>query len=162
MINRVSMNLNRRKVLTLSAGAAAMAATSGPGLASAEPTGDRRGPSLPGFRDAFARVNGTTLHYVVGGRGEPLILLPGWPQTWWEYRKVMPALAGRYRVIAVDLRGMGDSDKPASGFDKKTMARDIAALARQLGYDSVNIAGHDIGSMVAYSFAVNHPDLPGG
>jgi pimeloyl-ACP methyl ester carboxylesterase len=118
---------------------------------------DPGGGSLPGFRHGFAKVNGTRLHYVTGGRGAPLILLPGWPQTWWSYNKVLPALAARYRVIVAELRGMGESDKPAGGYDKKTMARDIVELARHLGHNQVNIAGHDIGAMVAYSFAVNHP-----
>ncbi|HZX39034.1 MAG TPA: alpha/beta hydrolase [Streptomyces sp.] len=93
---------------------------------------------------------------MTGGEGEPLFLLPGWPETWWEYRKVMPALAARYRVIAVDIRGMGGSDKPETGFEKKSMARDIRELARHLGYDKIHIAGHGIGSMVAFAYAVNH------
>ncbi|NMO49807.1 alpha/beta hydrolase [Actinoplanes sp. TBRC 11911] len=114
---------------------------------------------LTGFEDGYAEVNGTVLHYVSGGHGKPLVLLPGWPMTWWEYHKVMPALARRHRVIAVDLRGMGDSGKPATGYDKKTMAADIAGLVRALGYDRVDIAGNDIGAMVAFSFAVNHPEL---
>jgi alpha-beta hydrolase superfamily lysophospholipase len=117
--------------------------------------------SLPGgFKSEYARVNRTGLHYVAGGEGSLLVLLPGWPQTWWQFRKIMPALAERYRVIAIDLRGMGGSDKPASGYDKKTMAQDIHQLIRHLGYDRVNIAGHDIGAMVAYSFAANHPEGP--
>jgi pimeloyl-ACP methyl ester carboxylesterase len=69
----------------------------------------------------------------------------------------MPSLAARYRVIVVELRGMGGSGKPQSGYDKKTMANDIFELTRALGYDKVNIADHDIGSMVAFSFAANHP-----
>lgn len=114
---------------------------------------------LPGnFTSAFAEVNGTTLHYVAGGQGEPLVLLPGWPVTWWEFRKVMPLLAQRYRVIAVDLRGMNLSAKPPSGYDKKTMARDVLELTRQLGYSTINLAGHDIGAMVAFSYAANFPD----
>lgn len=113
---------------------------------------------LPGFRSATAEVNGTRIHYVVGGRGEPLVLLPGWPQTWWQFHKVMPELAKRYTVIAVDLRGMGGSSKPASGYDKKTMAKDIRDLVRSLGHESVFMTGHDIGAMVAYSFAANHPE----
>ncbi|MEV4110694.1 alpha/beta hydrolase [Nonomuraea sp. NPDC049695] len=111
-----------------------------------------------GFVSSHADVNGVRLHYVIGGRGEPLVLLGGWPQTWWEFHKIMPPLAERHRVIAVDLRGMGGSDKPASGYDKKTMAGDIHALTRHLGYDAVDIAGHDIGGMVAYAFAANHPE----
>ncbi|TDC35472.1 alpha/beta hydrolase [Kribbella albertanoniae] len=110
------------------------------------------------FTSAFAEVNGTTLHYVAGGQGEPLLLLPGWPVTWREFRHVMPLLAERYRVIAVDLRGMNLSGKPATGYDKKTMARDIFELVRHLGYSKANIAGHDIGSMVAFSYAINHPE----
>jgi pimeloyl-ACP methyl ester carboxylesterase len=113
---------------------------------------------LPGFASGHADVNGTSIHYVAGGEGTPLVLLPGWPQTWWEFNRMMPILASRYRVIAVDLRGMGGSSKPASGYDKKTMARDIYELVRHLGHDRVNIAGHDIGAMVAFSFAANQPE----
>ncbi|TDD32081.1 alpha/beta hydrolase [Nonomuraea terrae] len=114
---------------------------------------------LDGFRDGYADVNGTRLHYVAGGAGEPLLLLPGWPMTWWEFHKIMPVLARRRRVIAVDLRGMGDSAKPEGGYDKKTMARDVAELVRHLGHDRVDVAGMDIGAMVAFSFAANHPEL---
>ena len=114
--------------------------------------------SLPGFENGYATVNGTRLHYVAGGKGQPLILLPGWPETWWEFHLIMPTLAARYRVIAVDLRGMGGSAKPQIGYDKKNMAEDIYQLVRLLGYDKVNVAGHDIGSMVAFSFAANHPE----
>lgn len=113
--------------------------------------------SLPGFENGYATVNKVRLHYVSGGKGAPLVLLPGHPETWWGYHKVMPALAKRFRVIVVDIRGMGGSEKPAGGYDKKTMAQDIYELIRQLGYEKVNIAGHDIGAMVAFSFAANHP-----
>ncbi|MBF6064120.1 alpha/beta hydrolase [Nocardia terpenica] len=116
--------------------------------------------SLDGdFRSDHLLAGGLRLHYVAGGAGRPLILLPGWPETWWEFRKVMPALAasGR-RVIAVDLPGMGGSDKPATGYDKKTMAGVIHAFVRALGYEQVDIAGHDVGSQVAFSFAVNYPE----
>jgi pimeloyl-ACP methyl ester carboxylesterase len=152
-------SMNRRSIFALGAGAAALAATGLPTAAAAEPVADGAlARSLRGtFRSEYAQVNGVRLHYVTGGRGEPLFLLPGWPQTWWEYRYVLPALAERFRVFAVDLRGMGGSDKPLSGYDKKTAAGDIFALARKLGYDTINLAGHDIGAMVAYSFAVNHP-----
>lgn len=117
--------------------------------------------SLDGdFRSEHVTVNGLRLHYVAGGSGRPLILLPGFPQTWWEFRKVMPALAaaGR-RVIALDLPGMGGSDKPATGYDKKAIARVVHDFAKALGHDQVDVAGHDIGSIVAFSLAVNHPDL---
>jgi pimeloyl-ACP methyl ester carboxylesterase len=117
--------------------------------------------TLPGFQEGFAEVNGVRLHYVAGGSGAPLVLLPGWPQTWWAYHKIMPALARNRRVIAVDLRGMGASSKPAGGYDKKTMAADIHALVRQLGYDRADIAGDDIGSQVAYAYAANFPQATG-
>lgn len=113
--------------------------------------------TLPGFSSHRVEANGVRLHYVEGGSGEPLILLPSWPQTWWEFSRVMPRLARHYRVIAVDLRGMGGSDKPEGGYDKKTMAADIHALVRTLGLGAVHIAGNDVGAMVAYSFAANHP-----
>jgi pimeloyl-ACP methyl ester carboxylesterase len=115
--------------------------------------------SLPSFREGSAVVGGVRLHYVEGGKGPTLLLLPGWPQTWWSYHKVMPALARNHRVIVMDLRGMGASDKPAGGYDKKTMAGDVAGLVRQLNLGPVDVMGHDIGSMVAYSFAANHPEL---
>src|SRR5689334_23181364 len=113
--------LNRRSVFALGAGIAAMGAA-GAGVASAEADHEA---DLPGFKHNHAQVNGVRLHYVTGGRGEPLVLLPGWPQTWWEYHKIMPALAAKFRVIVVDLRGMGGSEKPEGGYDKKTMAADV-------------------------------------
>lgn len=114
--------------------------------------------SLPGFTSRFADVNGVRLHYVEGGSGEPLLLLPGWPETWWSYHKLMPQLAQHFRVISVDIRGMGASSKPADGYDKKTMAADIAALVKALGYSRVNVAGHDIGAMVAFAYAAQHQE----
>jgi pimeloyl-ACP methyl ester carboxylesterase len=113
--------------------------------------------SLPGFKNGYADVNGVRLHYVTGGKGEPLVLLPGWPETWWTFHKIMPALAEHYTVIVVDIRGMGTSSRPADGYDKKTMAKDIRGLVQSLGYDKVDIAGHDIGSAVAYAYAENYP-----
>jgi pimeloyl-ACP methyl ester carboxylesterase len=110
------------------------------------------------FRTADAEVNGTRLHYVIGGSGEPLVLLHGWPRTHHQFHKVLPALAERFTVIAPDLRGAGASAKPDGGYDKKTMALDVYALVRQLGYEQVNVAGEDIGSMVAFAFAANHPE----
>ncbi|ANZ40078.1 alpha/beta hydrolase [Lentzea guizhouensis] len=152
------MELNRRGVFAL--GAALAAGTGvGAGTANAESAEAKHAePSLPGFKHNYAQVNGVRLHYVTGGRGEPLVLLPGWPQTWWLYHKIMPALATKFRVIAVDLRGMGGSEKPQGGFDKKTMATDIRELVRHLGYGKVDVVGHDLGSMVAFAYAANFPD----
>ena len=114
--------------------------------------------SLPNFANNYAEVNGTKLHYVEGGRGEPLILVPGYPETWWAYHKVMPILAEKYFVIVVEMRGMGSSDKPADGYEKRNMAKDIFELVKKLGYDKVHIGGHDIGAHVAFSFAANFPE----
>lgn len=114
---------------------------------------------LPGFTNHYQNVNGTTLHYVSGGQGSPLILLPGWPQTWWSYHKVMPVLAEHHKVIAIDFRGMGSSEKPAEGYSKKNMAGDIALLIGIMGLEKAHIAGHDIGANVAISFAGNYPEL---
>lgn len=162
------MPISRRTALRLGATAGIAGAVSGvPRVARAAVRAGARGTGdlsdealvreLPGFRNGYAVVNGVRLHYVAGGSGAPLVLLPGYPETWWEYRKIMPALAARYRVIAVDLRGMGGSGKPLGGFDKKNMSEDILELVHHLGYDQVNIAGHDIGSQVTFSFAANHP-----
>lgn len=112
------------------------------------------------FRDRFAEVNGIRLHYVLGGpEGGPLVvLLHGWPQTWYTWRKVMPPLAhAGYRTLAIDYRGAGDSDKPPSGYDKATMAADVRALVHQVGASQVNLVGRDIGVMVAYAYAAQWP-----
>lgn len=114
---------------------------------------------LPGFKNGQANVNGIKLHYVTGGSGKVLVLLPGWPETWWSYHKIMPELAKKYQVIAIDYRGMGTSDKPAGGYDKKTIAGDIYKLLQSLGIQKAYIAGHDIGAQVAFSVAANYPDL---
>ena len=113
---------------------------------------------LPDFTNHYATVNGVRLHYVAGGSGQPLLCLPGWPQTWYSFHPVAQELAKHYRVILVDIRGMGSSDKPETGYDKKTMARDIYELVQQLGLGRVSLMGHDIGGMVASSFAYNYPE----
>jgi len=111
----------------------------------------------PGFINQQATVNGVSLHYVTGGAGEPIICLPGWPQNWYSFKNIALALAEKYKVIVVDIRGMGSSEKPASGYDKKTMAEDIYQLIKHLGLEQVSLIGHDIGGMVAMSFAFNYP-----
>ncbi|MED4287138.1 alpha/beta hydrolase [Priestia megaterium] len=103
-------------------------------------------------------VNDIKLHYVIAGSGDPLVLLHGWPQTWYAWKHVIPALAEHYTVIAPDLRGFGDSDKPAGGFDKKTLADDIYKLVHKLGFEQIYLVGHDIGGMVAYAYAAEHPE----
>jgi len=112
----------------------------------------------PGFKSKYATVNGVALHYVDGGSGMPIICLPGWPQTWYSFKNVALPLSERYRVIVVDIRGMGSSEKPDEGYDKKTMAKDIYELCNQLGFKKIHLIGHDIGGMVAMSMAFNYPD----
>ncbi len=109
------------------------------------------------FTHRKVSVNGIHIHYVIGGHGDPLVLLHGFGETWYEWRHVMPTLASHYTVIVPDIRGAGDSDRPESGYDEQTMASDIAELVHQLGYERINLVGHDIGMMVAYAYAAAHP-----
>jgi pimeloyl-ACP methyl ester carboxylesterase len=109
------------------------------------------------FSHHTASVNSIQLHYVIGGHGDPVVLLHGWPETWYGWHKVMPALAKNYTVIAPDLRGLGDSSKPPTGYDGKTLAEEVHQLVTQLGFKPIFLVGHDIGTQVAYSYAVAHP-----
>ena len=110
-----------------------------------------------GFTDRFARVNGVRLHYLLGGKGNPVVLLHGYAETGHMWRPIMPLLAQRHTVIVPDLRGAGGSAKPPAGYDKKNMAVDIHDLTSSLGLDRVRIVGHDIGLMVAYAYAAQFP-----
>lgn len=108
------------------------------------------------FTHHTANVNGVRLHYVIGGKGDPVVLLHGWPETWYAWRKVMPALAERYTVIVPDLRGFGDSSKPMIGYDTRTIADDIYQLVRKLGFKQIFLVGHDISVPISYSYAAAH------
>ncbi len=116
-----------------------------------------------GFRHAKAEVApGVRLHYVVGGpEGGPVVLLlHGWPTTWYEWRRVMPLLAARgYHVLAPDLRGLGESDRPAAGYDKATPAEDVFTLGRGLGVERAFVLGHDWGCSTAFALAHLHPEF---
>lgn len=105
------------------------------------------------------RVNGFLMHYVVAGSGYPLVCLHGWPQTWYEWRKIIPALADRFTIIAPDLRGLGDSERPLTGYDKRTLASDVSQLLTTLGHEKIGLVGHDWGGTVAYYLAYDHPEL---
>ena len=104
-----------------------------------------------------ALANGVRIHYVRAGQGDPVVLLHGFPQTWYMWRKIIPALAERYTVIAPDLRGFGESSKPIDGYDKRTVAEDIYQLVRGLGFEKVFLVGHDLGGPAAYAYACAHP-----
>jgi pimeloyl-ACP methyl ester carboxylesterase len=106
-----------------------------------------------------ADLGDVRLHYVTAGSGEPIVLLHGWPETSYQWRLVIPALAERYRVIAPDLRGLGDSSTPVSGYDKVSIANDIYRLLHDvLGYESWYLGGYSWGAIVAYTLAAAHPD----
>ncbi len=120
-------------------------------------------PLMPGFTLVnVAGTQGVTIRAAVGGEGPPLLLLHGHPQTHVTWRKVAPALAKRYRVVAADLRGYGDSGKPPGGGDhaaysKRTMAADLVAAMRALGHERFRLVGHDRGGRVAHRMALDHP-----
>ena len=104
-------------------------------------------------------VNGVRLHYETAGTGPAVVLVHGWPFTWREWRPLIPLLAAAgFTVIAPDLRGTGDSERPATGYTKREVAEDLHALVRELGFTTVNVAGTDIGTMVAQAWAMAYPD----
>jgi pimeloyl-ACP methyl ester carboxylesterase len=118
----------------------------------------------PRIASHFAKLEGVRLHYLAAGAGEPVILLHGYAQNSHMWRPLIAELGKTNRVIAPDLRGFGQSskpangyDKPPTGYDKKSMAQDIHALAASLGLKRVRICGHDIGLMVAYAYAAQYP-----
>ena len=110
------------------------------------------------IQERFATVGDVKLHYLVAGKGQPVILLHGYAQTSHMWRPLMVELAKTRLVISPDLRGFGQSSKPSSGYDKKTMAQDVHNLATTLGFRKASIVGHDIGLMVAYAYAAQYPD----
>ena len=96
------------------------------------------------FEHHYANLKGLRLHYVTAGRGTPMVLLHGWPQTWYEWRRLMPLLTDRFAMVAPDLRGLGDSSRPSSGYDKKTVANDVWELMRNhLAHQRFIVVGHD-------------------
>jgi len=110
-----------------------------------------------GFNERNATVNGTRIHYMIGGSGPAVVLLHGYAETSHMWVPLMPLLAQQHTVIVPDLRGAGDSSKPESGYDKKNLALDVHEIVRQLKIDKVQVVGHDIGLMVAYAYAAQYP-----
>ena len=106
----------------------------------------------------FANANGTRLHYLAAGRGEPIVLLHGYAETSHMWRPLIPELAATHTVIAPDLRGAGQSGTPPGGYTKAEMAKDIHALAQKLRFEKIRLVGHDIGLMVAYAYAAQYPN----
>lgn len=104
------------------------------------------------------RANGIRINLWVGGKGPPVLLLHGYPQTAQMWHKIAPQLTDRYTVVCPDLRGYGDSDKPRDGYDKMTMARDMHELMLGLGHKAYSLVGHDRGARVAHRQALDYPD----
>ena len=103
------------------------------------------------------RLPRVTLHVVTAGAGTPVVLLHGWPQTWHAWRKVMPLLVAKHRVIVPDLPGLGDSSRPDDGYDKKTLAGDLAQMCETLGVRHFHLVGHDWGGPTAFALACARP-----
>ncbi|WP_380163400.1 alpha/beta fold hydrolase [Jannaschia sp. R86511] len=143
-------------------GGAALVATTGRGAGAVESqkASRDRGARVPsGFTEQSIQLEGVRLNYVRGGSGPTLVLLHGYPQTWYMWRDLLPELARHYTVIAPDLRGAGQSSAPPTGYDKATMAADVHQLLVRLRLETdVSLVGHDIGTMVAYAYAAAHPD----
>jgi pimeloyl-ACP methyl ester carboxylesterase len=110
------------------------------------------------FRSRFIDAGEVRLHAVIGGEGPPLLLVHGWPENWYAWRRVMPALARDFEVIAVDQRGIGRSDKPAGGYDTGSLAGDLVALMDALGHERFAVVGHDTGHFISYALAADHPN----
>ena len=177
-------SLGRRALLGGAAAVAASAALAacstsmgtGPGPAPATAGAGAGAPGTPGvlgavagapnlppgftdtFTDRFVDAGGLRQHAVVGGSGPPLLLVHGWPQTWYAWRLLMPALAREFQVVAVDQRGIGLSDKPPGGYDTGTLAADLVALMDALGHERFAMVGVDTGMPIAYALAADHAD----
>jgi pimeloyl-ACP methyl ester carboxylesterase len=140
----------------MSSSAAHLPTPEGPGSVSGA-------PNLPdGFTDVFTSryvdTGDLRQHVVTGGDGLPLLLVHGWPQTWYAWRLVMPALARDFSVVAPDQRGTGLSGRPEDGYDTGTLAADLVALMDALGHQRFAVAGHDTGMWIGYALAADHPD----
>src|SRR5262245_383135 len=166
------VTLTRRNVLAASAAvtagsllprlsAAASSAASlpsprGPGSAAGAP--NRARGFVEVFSSRYVEANGLRLHAVIGGAGPPLLMVHGWPQTWYQWRLVMPALARDFTVVAVDQRGIGLSDKPQDGYDAGTEANDMVAVMEALGHQRFAMIGFDTGMPIGYAVAADHPE----
>ncbi|MEZ5827568.1 MAG: alpha/beta hydrolase [Hyphomicrobiales bacterium] len=117
-------------------------------------------PLPAGAESKFAEVNGIRMHYVQMGEGPLLVLLHGWPQTWYEWAELMPALAEHFTVVAPDLRGVGKTERTENGYDKQTLSKDVAALIKQVGGgEPAVVVGHDMGGKAALVLALTQPAL---
>ncbi|MBZ9811258.1 MULTISPECIES: alpha/beta fold hydrolase [unclassified Mesorhizobium] len=148
----MSQTLHRRSFLGFAASTALLVST--PKVLPAE----QLGAPPPGFTSAKVRVNGTSLHYVRGGEGPAIILIHGMPEDWTEYQAIMPRLAKRFTVVAVDLPGIGKSAPAAGGYEAASLAADLQAMAQALGLDKPYVVGHDLGGIVTYAYVRRFPE----
>jgi pimeloyl-ACP methyl ester carboxylesterase len=115
-------------------------------------------PALDGVEHRFVTLPGLTMHVAEAGHGEPLLLLHGFPQHWWGWSKVLPALAQHYRVICPDLRGAGWTDAPRTGYASEQLVADVIALLEAMQIDRARVMGHDWGALVGFLLCVQHPE----
>lgn len=113
------------------------------------------------FAHAMVDAGGTRFHTVSGGHGFPVLLMAGFPQSWYAWRRVMPMLAEHFHVVAIDLPGQGDSDKPVDGYDTRTAGERIRKLVQTLGFERYHIGAHDIGAWIAYPYVARFADEVG-
>jgi pimeloyl-ACP methyl ester carboxylesterase len=120
---------------------------------------DSRFPILPGVEHRFVDLpGGLRMHVAEAGHGDPVLLLHGFPQHWWEWRGVIPGLAEHHRVIVPDLRGTGWTDAPETGYDRVQLVADVVALLDALEIDRVHLVGHDWGALISYNLCFEHPE----
>jgi pimeloyl-ACP methyl ester carboxylesterase len=110
------------------------------------------------FESRFIRANGIRQHVVVGGDGPPLLLVHGWPENWYAWRLLMPALARDFTVVAVDQRGIGLTEKARDGYDAGELARDLVGVMDELSHERFAVVGHDTGYIIGYALAADHRD----
>ena len=116
-------------------------------------------PDIEGVTHHWVEARGLRFHYAEAGSGDDVVLcLHGWPQHWYEWRHLMPALADRHRVLALDLRGFGWTDAPAEGYEKENMADDVFAVLDALGIERVKLVGHDWGGWIGFLMALRRPE----
>lgn len=115
-------------------------------------------PSLAGVEHRMVDLPDLRVHVAESGQGEPVMLLHGFPQHWWLWRRTIPHLAEKYRVICPDLRGAGWTDAPAGGYDREQLLADVVALLDALGLDRVRLIGHDWGALLGYQLCLRHPE----
>jgi pimeloyl-ACP methyl ester carboxylesterase len=124
-------------------------------------TGGDSFPHVAGVEHRFLNAGGLRMHLAQAGEGRPIVMLHGWPQHWYLWRRVMPVLAPRARVLCPDLRGFGWTDAPSGGYDRETMAQDVLALLDELGLDRVDLVGHDWGGWIGFLLALRRPERIG-